>query len=494
MGDRPGPAKPGASASASRAAPPAFPDGSVRGPVLRPADGERYAEEAAGFQAGYRHRPDVIVGAAGAADVAAAVEYAAGHSLPLAVQATGHGLTEPLGGGVLVSTRRMAEVRIDAAARRARVGAGVRWGAVVDEAARHGLAPLSGSGPGVGAVSYTLNGGVGLLAREFGYAADHVHSAEVVTADGRVRRVTADSDPELFWALRGGGCGFGVVTELEIGLVPVERIYGGRLVFDGAHAEDVLECWQEWTATVPETLTSSVTMTSFPDAPGMPDAVRGRYLAQVQIACRAEESEAERLVAPLRSAGPRVTETLRTMPYTDSASVYDEPDQPHHYLGGNALLGRRLPDRAALRPALQLTGPEVPAVTVLGLRHMAGALSRQPQVSNAVAGRDAGYLLVVLSVPDGGGDGDPGGGGAGKTTGPAELRSLQQRVLDSVAGWTVGANANFRYGRSAAAPRGGAEAGRSPEERRRLAAVKEAVDPGDLFRFHPGAAEGTPCP
>lgn len=477
-------------APASAAVPPAFPAGAVRGPVLHPED-ERYAEEAAGFQTGLRHRPDVIVGATGAADVAAAVEYAAGHSLPLAVQATGHGLSLPLSGGVLVSTRRMAEVRVDPGARTAWIGAGVRWGAVVEEAARYGLAPLSGSGPGVGAVSYTLNGGVGLLAREFGYAADRVHSAEIVTAAARVRRVTADSDPELFWGLRGGGCGFGVVTGLEVGLVPVERFYGGRLVFDGELAEDVLEAWREWTATVPETLTSSVTLMRYPDLPVLPAALRGRYVAQVQIACDSDEAEGERLAAPMRAAGPRITETLRTMPYTEFASVYDEPDQPHFYLGTNALLGRRLPDRSALGAVRELTGPDAPAMTVLGLRHMGGALSREPEVPNAVSGRDAGYVMVVLSVLEGG-DEAGGSGEAGDGPGPAEMRGVHERVLESVAPWTVGSNLNFRYGRSATLAPGGASAGRSPEDVRRLAALKAATDPANLFRFHPGALSGGP--
>ncbi|WP_246530879.1 FAD-binding oxidoreductase [Streptomyces bathyalis] len=448
---------------------PAFPAGRVRGPVLLPGD-EQYSEEVSGFQAGYRHRPDVVVCATEAADVRAAVEYAATHRLPLAVQATGHGLTVPLPGGVLVSTRRMTEVRVDAAARTAWIGAGVRWGQVVEEAGRFGLAPLSGSGPGVGAVSYSLHGGIGLLAREFGYAADHVGAAELVTSDGRLRHVTADSDPELFRSLRGGGGNFGVVTGLEIGLFPVERLYGGQLLFDGESAEDVLEAWREWTATVPESLTSSVTVMTYPDIPVLPGHLRGRRVAQVQIAYNGDEADGERLVAPLRAAGPRIAGTLRTMPFTESWSVYNEPDQPHSYQGANALLGEALPDRATLRSVLERTGPDAPSMTVLSLRHMGGALARQPAVPNAVGGRDAGYLLVVLSVLDG--------------SSSAELRRLQERVLDAVGPWTVGSNLNFRYGRSAGAVPGGAAAAFSPEDRVRLAALKASADPSNLFRFH----------
>src|SRR5882724_5820921 len=179
----------------------------LAGPVLRPEDAD-YDRARSGFQTAYRHRPSVIVAATSAADVRAAVRYAAGAGLSVAVQAT-----------------------------------------------RYGLAPLSGSSPGVGVVGYTLGGGLGVLGREYGYAADHVRAVELVTADGAPWRVTTESDPELFWALRGAGGNFGVVTALEMSLVPVTRLYGGGLYFDTALVPDVLAAYREWTATVPDGLT-----------------------------------------------------------------------------------------------------------------------------------------------------------------------------------------------------------------------------------------------
>ena len=447
-----------------------FPAERIRGRVLSPGEEDAYDEERSGFQAGYRHRPDVIVCATCPDDVCVAVEYAGAHKLPLAVQATGHGLASPVHAGVLVSTRRMTEVRVDAAARTAWIEAGVRWGQVVEEAARFGLAPLSGSGPGVGAVSYTLHGGIGLMARQYGYAADHVRSIDVVTADARLRHVTPDSEPDLFWALRGGGGKFGVVTGLEIGLMPVEQFYGGRLVFDGELVEDVLEGWRQWTETVPEELTSSVTVLDYPDIPVLPEHLRGRYVAQVQVVHNGSQAEGEPLVEPLRAIGPRLEETLRTMPYAESAGVYDEPVQPHAYQGGNVLLGGGglgLPDTAALRSVLELTGPGAPAMTVLGLRHLGGALGREPEVPNAVGHRDARYLLGVLSVTEG--------------ADPVALRALQERVFEVVEPWTVGSNLNFRYGRAAQAVPGGARAAHDPDDHRRLAGLKALLDPVGLF-------------
>ncbi|MGK4909775.1 FAD-binding oxidoreductase [Streptomyces albus] len=369
----------------------------VRGSVLVPGDPE-YDQECAGFQAGDRHRPDVLVVADGPDDVRAAVDAARRHRLPVAVQATGHGLGEAARGGVLVSTRRMAGIRIDAEARTAWVEAGVRAGDLVAEAARHGLAPVNGSAPGVGVVSYTLGGGVGLLGRRFGYAADRVRRIDLVTGDGRPRRVTADSDPELFWGLRGGGGGLGVVTGMEIGLVPVAGIYGGQLVFDGArHADEVLSAWQRWTATVPETMSSAVSLLPVPDIPAVPAHRRGRYLAQVHLAFTDSREEGERLVEPLRTIGAPLADDLREMPYAECASVFSEPDTPHAYRSTNLLLGPDGLAEDALRSVRAATGPEAEAMCVLSMRHMGGAFARPPRVPNAVPHRDAGYLLYVLS-------------------------------------------------------------------------------------------------
>ena len=151
--------------------------------------------------------------------------------LAVAVQATGHGAAHPAEGTVLVSTSRHAGRQVDPVARSARVEAGVRWRSVIDAAAPHGLAPLSGSSSGVGVVGYTLGGGMGHLARRHGFAADRVRAVELVTADGRAPEVTAETDPELFWAVRGGQCRFGIVTALEFDLVRVPEFFGGAMFF-----------------------------------------------------------------------------------------------------------------------------------------------------------------------------------------------------------------------------------------------------------------------
>ncbi|WP_367433954.1 FAD-binding oxidoreductase [Streptomyces celluloflavus] len=456
----------------------------VRGPVFLPGD-DGFDAERSGFQLAYRHRPAVIVGAEGADDVAAAVDFAAGRGLPVAVQATGHGLSVATDGGLLISTRRMAAVRVDPVAGTARVGAGAVWEQVIEAAAPYGLAPLNGSAPGVGVVGYTLGGGVGVLARTFGFAADRVRAVELVMADARRRRVTADSDPELFGALLGGGHGFGVVTAMEFGLLPVARLYGGRLVFGADRVEDALAAYVRWTETVPDELTSSVALIAYPDIPQLPAALRGRHLAQIRIAYTGSVAEGERLVAPLRAVGPRVSDELREMPYAESHTIHQDPSDPHAYLGDNALLSGV--DAAALRRVAALTGPAAPVMCVVQLNHLGGALTAAGGAGrrDAVGHRDARFALRLLSPLD----------AADPAADQETARALHAEALAAVAPWTVGRSVNFLFGgggsgdwtdAEAAVARGVHEA----DAHRRLTALRAVHDPAGLFRFHPSALPG----
>ncbi|MEV0372293.1 FAD-binding oxidoreductase [Streptomyces sp. NPDC050636] len=447
----------------------------VQGPVLLPGD-DGYDAERSGFQAAYRHRPAVIVGAECADDVAAAVGFAREQGLPVAVQATGHGLSAATEGGLLISTRRMDGVWVDAAARTARVEAGVVWGPVIEEAARHGLAPLNGSSPGVGVISYTLGGGVGVLARTFGFAADQVRAVDLVTADARRLHLTADSEPELFRALLGGGHGLGVVTAMEFGLVPVASLYGGQLVFGGDLVDDALAAYLRWTETVPDELTSSVALIAYPDIPQLPESLRGRYLAQIRIAYTGSAEEGEKLVAPLRAIGPRVSDDLREMPYAESHTIHRDPSDPHAYNGDNALLSGL--DAAALRRVAALTGPAAPAMVVVQLNHLGGALAGHSRES-AVGHRDARFALRLLSPLDG--------------TDLAAVRALHAEALAAVAPWRLGRSVNFLFGEHGERA-DAAEVARSvhgAEVHRRLAALKAVHDPENLFRFHPSGAGTT---
>lgn len=416
-----------------------------------------------GFQTGFAVRPDLVVEAAHAEDVRTAVADAAARGLPVRVHATGHGLSGAVEGGLLISTRRMDCVEIDPVRRTARIGAGVTWGQVTEAAAPHGLAPLNGSAPGVGAVSYTLGGGLPILAREFGYAADRVRSLDVVTADGTLRHVSPHSEPELFWALRGGGHRLGVVTRLEVDLVEVGRLYGGSIAFDGdgtGAGDRVIRRYLEWTRTVPDTLTSSLSALRFPDSPRLPEPMRGRYVISVRVAYTGETAGGERLVAPLRAIGPALTDSLREMPYTDSHTIHNDPPFPHAYYGDAVVLGDLDAGRAVR--TLELTGPKAPMMTVVQLNHLGGALAARPAVDNAVPYREAGFLLRLLSPLDG--------------TDVASVRALYAEVAGVLAPLALGRSLNFSFG-------GGdrTEGFHDARTRQRLAGLVSRHDPASLF-------------
>ena len=405
-------------------------------------------------------------GAIGPADVRSAVEFAGANELPLAVQSTGHGLSVPLNGGVLISTRRMDGVHINAGAHTARLEAGVRWEQVIAKAASHGLAPLSGSAPHVGAISYTLGGGLGLLARGYGYAADHVRGIDVVTADARLRHVTAESDPDLFWALRGGRYNFGVVTGMEIDLVPLRRLYGGGLYFDAELTADFVRTYQQWADTVPEEVTTSFSVIAMPDIPVIAEAIRGRRIVHFRMAYTGDADSGERMLAPLRAVGPRLIDTVREMPFTDAGSIYNDPTFAHGYYGTNVML-REL-DVPAVLTVLDAAGPDAAAPCIVDVRQLGGAMARPPAVPNAVGHRRARFLLRVLTPL------------SNADTGTARL--VQRRLLETVAPWTMGQCPNFMYGEDTTTEqvRGFYE----PADYERLTRLKAVYDPTNLFRLH----------
>jgi FAD binding domain-containing protein len=393
----------------------------------------------------------VIFAVTSAEEVREAVRYAIEHDQRIAVQASGHGLGRGIDGGVLITTSRFNGVRVDPARKTAWIEAGATWQQVIDAVAPYGLAPLSGSFPGVGATSYTLGGGLSLMARRYGFAADHVRRIEVVTADG-VRR-NAEDDPDLFWALRGGAGNFGVVTGIEVDLFEVPTLYGGSLYFDFTENPTAVEVWREWTRTVPEEVTSAVAVVPIPDIPVVPEPLRGKYVAQLQLVILS--SDGEGLIKPLRAIGEPVLDTVGELPYTASGRIFAEPERPDSFSSRNALLSDLDPDALATLP--KLAGPDAPARCVIGIRHLGGALSRRPEIPNAVGHRDAAYSLTVLSP------------------GEQDVTELHTRVLEPWAGLTIGRSPNFSN-----APLTADELAEAfePDDYRRLTELKARYDAG----------------
>ncbi|MGY1635358.1 FAD-binding oxidoreductase [Geodermatophilus sp. SYSU D00742] len=373
----------------------------VHGPVYAAGD-EGIAAEVAAWNLAVRHTPAVAVGATCAADVAAAVSWAAAHHLPVAVQATGHGPVRNAAGTVFVSTRRMQGVTVDPVRRTARVEAGVKWERVLAAAAEHGLTGLCGSSSDVGVVGYTLGGGMGSLGRRYGFAADTVVSFDIVTADGTLRTVCAETEPELFWAVRGGKGNFGIVTSLEFELVPVSSLVGGGIFFAAEDAAAVLHAFRTWAPTLPEEVGTSIAVLRLPPLPDLPEPLRGQTVVHLRYAyCGDDPAEGERLVEPMKAAGRIVLGFIGPLLTTEMDAVHMDPEDPMPGWEKGMLLAELTEE--TVDAFLAAAGPRVEVPLVMAeLRLLGGALARQPRSPNAVAGRDAAWSVMVLgpAVPE----------------------------------------------------------------------------------------------
>src|SRR5271166_2503426 len=273
--------------------------------ILTPADpGWDNARQA--WNLAVDQHPAAVALPESAEDVVAAVNFARERGLRVAAQGTGHNAA-PLGslaGTVLIKTHLMRRVTIDPVARTARAEAGAVWREVAEAAAAHGLAGLAGSSPDVGVVGYTIGGGMSWLGRTYGLSANNVEAIELVTADGRLIRADSCWEPDLFWALRGGGGSFGVVTAIELRLFPITEVYAGLLWWPAEPGSDtaaeVLQAWRELTQCgLPEEFTTSARLMNFPPVPDLPDHLRGRSFVVIDVIHLGEPAEADRLLAPL---------------------------------------------------------------------------------------------------------------------------------------------------------------------------------------------------
>jgi FAD/FMN-containing dehydrogenase len=330
-------------------------------------------------------------------DVSDIVRAAAAEGKRVAAQRTGHNAA-PLGSladTVLVRTASLGGVQIDADAGTVRIGAGGLWGDVVPRASELGLAALHGSSPGVGIAGYTLGGGVSFYHRKHGLACNRVTAIELVIASGEQVRVDAKNEPDLFWALRGGGGSFGVVTALEFDLLPVPEIFAGALMFPAEQASQVLHGWRDWTAEMPEEMTSVGRLLNFPPAPEIPEPLRGKSFAVLEVIYCGDPGDGEELAAPLRALGDAGMDTLQAQPPAGIAELHMDPPTPVPYTS-ESLLTHELPP-AAIDSLVEAVGPGSASQLVsVELRHGGGALSRAPQDAGALATLPGSFLAFAV--------------------------------------------------------------------------------------------------
>jgi hypothetical protein len=432
------------------------------GSLVRPGD-TAWDTARAAWQLAVDQRPAAVVLAGSVHDVIRTVIAARELGLHVAPQSTGHN-AGPLQLGpdtIILKTGALRGVQIDPVRCVARAEAGALWLDVTDAAAEHGLTALAGSSRDVGVTGYTLGGGLSWLARSHGLAANSVVAIEVVTADGRPRRVDATHDPDLFWALRGGGGSYAVVTALEFRLYPITEIHAGVLFWPIERARDVLQAWRQWLPTVPDSVTSVARLLRFPPLPDLPPQLSGGSFVVVEAACQLDAEDASQLLSPLRDLGP-VMDTFAAIPTAQLGHVHMDPDGPVPAHGDGMLIGDL--DGAGIDALVAAAGTGRSPLLSVELRHLGGALTPGRMPGGAVSGIPASFAgFFVGMTPD--------------ADSAVAVRSAVTAVQHAMAPWSAQRcllNFTERYAD------GSSFFGADVHER--LRDVKGAYDPSDVIR------------
>jgi len=366
----------------------------IAGPVFEPGD-DGYSEELSGFNLAFTHQPEIVVGALDAADVVQAVRFAHDNALPVRAFATGHGSHATISDGMVISTRRLDQVLIDPEERIATIAAGARWGQVVAAAAEHSLAPITGSSSNVGAIGYLLGGGLGPLARSHGFSSDYVRSFSVVTGTGDLIEANELEYPDLYWALRGGKGGLGIVTAVRVELVSLNELYGGNILFGENEVEPVLRAWVDYTRDADDLVTTSLAIMRFPPIEQVPELMRGKTMLALRFAYPGIAVDGERLVAPLRTAGPAVIDSVGELAPADIATIHNDPTEPGKSWTTGGMLAAVDQDFATALLDRVGAGKQVPLVGV-ELRHVGSATRREVDGGSAVGGRSSDYTFGII--------------------------------------------------------------------------------------------------
>jgi FAD binding domain/Berberine and berberine like len=401
------------------------------------------------------------------------VRYARENGLRVAAQAAGHSAGALAGVGedtLLLKTGRLTGAEIDVGNRRCRVGAAAKWQDVSALASPEGLAGLSGSSAEVGVVGYTLGGGHGWLSRTHGLACNGLVAAEVVNADGDLLRADRENEPDLFWALRGGGGSFGVVTALEFELYPVPELYAGMLAWPWERTSDVLHAWREWVGGLPIEMATWARILQVPALPDVPEPVRGRQLVVVEAAYQGSSEIAGELLRPLRDLAPDL-DTLAAVPPAALGYLHMDPEDPVPFAMSGQLLDELPP--TAIDRIVEAAGPNSGSPLLsLELRLLGGALTQAPPDGGALASLDQAFLTL----------------GVGMVMFP-DMAAAINTQLDAVSSALQPWDSGVKYANFVDVP---VDTRRCypPETFDRLQEIKGRYDPQDLFR----ANYPIPCP
>jgi hypothetical protein len=372
---------------------------SIAGRVATPADPD-WEEARQAWNLTADPHPAAVAYVQGADDIAAVLRYAAAHDLRVLGQATGHGAAPvgPVGDTIVIKTERMREIEIDREARTARIEAGVRAMELASAAQDAGLCFLPGSSPNIGVAGYTLGGGLSWLGRRYGFACNRVEAIEVVTADGQARRVDRESEPELFWAMRGGGGSYAIVAALHLRLLPIAEAYAGALVFPAEVGAEAVRTYRDWAATAPEEITSRIRFLRPPPLPDVPEPLRDRPLLTIDGAFVGDLDQGDELIAPLRDIGEPIMDTFAQMPVIGLSRIHLDPEPPVPVLG-HAVLVRELANEA-IDTFFDQVGPQAGSPLLLAeLDQLGGALGRPAEDAGALSHLDSDYVMFGAGLP-----------------------------------------------------------------------------------------------
>jgi hypothetical protein len=409
-------------------------------------------------------RPAAVAFAESADDVAAVVDFARDRGLRVAAQGTGHaaGALTSLDGVVLLKTERMRGLSVEPGQRRARIEAGVLGGELGPAAGEHGLAYLGGSSPDVGVVGFAIGGGIGWLSRSYGLTCNTILAAELVTADGEQVRADADQNANLFWALRGGGGDFGVVTALELELFPLSTVYAGSLIWPAEHGKEILPAYLEWLRAIPNEMTTGIRFLNLPPIPEVPEPLRGVPAIDVGGAFVGDAAEGAALLEPLRSLATPLIDGWDEIPAAGLSRIAGDPEQPTPGLTHHTVVGDLDADGA--QALLDVAGPESGTpLLAAGTRHLGGALSTAPADAGALGAVDGEHVVL----------------GVGLVMAP-EMADPVNAALDTLVAamepWSTGVH----YLNFADRPCDGSQ-GFPADSWARLREIKAGVDPDGLF-------------
>lgn len=443
----------------------------LRGTAVRPGD-EDYDRERSIWNGAHDRHPALIARCAGVADVIRTVDLARSEGLPLAVRGGGHSIPgfSTVDDGIVLDLSLMKGVRVDPARRRVTAQAGCTWKDVDAETQQFGFALTGGLVSSTGIAGFTTGGGIGWLVRKHGLACDNMVGADVVTADGQFVHTSAEEHPDLFWALRGGGGNFGVVTSFDYQLHDVgPTVFSGLVFYPGEEAEQVLRGYREACAGATDELTTLVNMTTAPPVPFLPESVHGKPVVAVGGCWSGDLDAGEAATAPFRALGTVIADVFADHPYAVWQQALDPlyPRGVHNYFRSAFL---RTADDDSLRALLDSYAAIPNAMTEIHLHHLGGALGRVRAEDTAYAFRDQEFVVNVIS----------------RTPAAEGFDDAVQwaRGVTSALGPDAAVYVNFTGETNTALVR----ASYPPDTYRRLVELKNEYDPGNLFRLNQNIA------